>query len=216
MLYLEAHRRLAGAGGRLRHRRQTISASRSACWFPGCGTRAIRENAALGTPGRLQVGRDDVPYSEIVVDGQRHGPVPPGTDITSGYSVMPRHDNTFGGGNFDADDLDEWLTIQRGCRWTRGSSRSRRDELLRISASERRERAGGVRVASDLRRGGYAGHARLRRPRSTVTEPTSRRRTLWRAGVRVLDVALALDRRGFPDVAEAVLGMHASGCPATT
>ena len=38
----------------------------------------------------------------------------PGTDfVTSGYSVMPRHDNTFGGGNYDADDLDEWLTIQR-------------------------------------------------------------------------------------------------------
>ena len=26
---------------------------------------------------------------------------------------MPRRDNTFGGGNYDADDLDEWLTIQR-------------------------------------------------------------------------------------------------------
>ena len=40
------------------------------------------------------------------------GQLLPGTDFgISGYSVMPRHDNTFGGGNFDADDLDEWLTI---------------------------------------------------------------------------------------------------------
>ena len=38
----------------------------------------------------------------------------PGTDfVTSGYSVMPRYDNMFGGGNYDADDLDEWLTLQR-------------------------------------------------------------------------------------------------------
>ena len=38
----------------------------------------------------------------------------PGTDfVTSGYSAMPRYDNMFGGGNYDSDDLDEWLTLQR-------------------------------------------------------------------------------------------------------
>ena len=26
---------------------------------------------------------------------------------------MPRYDNMFGGGNYDSDDLDEWLTLQR-------------------------------------------------------------------------------------------------------
>ena len=32
----------------------------------------------------------------------------PGTDfIFSGYCSMPREDNLFGGGNFDADDLDD-------------------------------------------------------------------------------------------------------------
>jgi propanediol dehydratase large subunit len=38
----------------------------------------------------------------------------PGTDfVTSGYSVMPKADNLFGGGNFDADDLDDWYALQR-------------------------------------------------------------------------------------------------------
>jgi propanediol dehydratase large subunit len=38
----------------------------------------------------------------------------PGTDfITSGYSAIPKRDNLFGGGNFDAEDLDDWLVLQR-------------------------------------------------------------------------------------------------------
>ena len=53
-------------------------------------------------------------HSPIRKTAKLMGQFLPGTDfVTSGYSVMPRHDNTFGGGNYDADDLDEWLTIQR-------------------------------------------------------------------------------------------------------
>lgn len=38
----------------------------------------------------------------------------PGTDfITSGYSSMPRTDNLFGGGDFDAEDFDDWTVVQR-------------------------------------------------------------------------------------------------------
>ncbi len=38
----------------------------------------------------------------------------PGTDyVFSGYSVMPREDNLFGGGNFDAEDLDDYNILQR-------------------------------------------------------------------------------------------------------
>ena len=38
----------------------------------------------------------------------------PGTDfIFSGYSSMPRQDNLFGGGNFDAEDLDDYNVLQR-------------------------------------------------------------------------------------------------------
>lgn len=47
----------------------------------------------------------------------------PGTDfITSGYSAMPRKDNMFGGGNFDADDMDDWR-CSATCRSMRAWSR---------------------------------------------------------------------------------------------
>src|SRR3989454_1401990 len=61
----------------------------------------------------------------------------PGTDfVTSGYSVMPRYDNMFGGGNYDADDLDEWLTVQRDWQVDAGVEPVAEEELLRV-----RERA---------------------------------------------------------------------------
>lgn len=38
----------------------------------------------------------------------------PGTDfIFSGYSAVPRRDNMFGGGNFDAEDFDDYSVLQR-------------------------------------------------------------------------------------------------------
>src|SRR5437764_1878034 len=61
----------------------------------------------------------------------------PGTDfVTSGYSSMPRYDNMFGGGNYDADDLDEWLTMQRDWQVDAGIEPVGEEDLLRV-----RERA---------------------------------------------------------------------------
>src|SRR5204862_6137180 len=38
----------------------------------------------------------------------------PGTDfIFSGYSAIPKADNLFGGGNFDAEDFDDYNVLQR-------------------------------------------------------------------------------------------------------
>lgn len=62
----------------------------------------------------------------------------PGTDfITSGYSSMPRRDNMFGGGNFDAEDLDDWMVIQRDMRVNAGIHPVTENEVLMV-----RRRAG--------------------------------------------------------------------------
>ena len=53
-------------------------------------------------------------HSEIRKTAKLMGQFLPGTDfVTSGYSSMPRYDNMFGGGNLDADDLDDYLVLQR-------------------------------------------------------------------------------------------------------
>ena len=140
MLYLEARCvavvRAAGSQG---VQNGSISCVALVLSVPG-GTRAILAENVLAAWLDLEVasGNDAIAsHSAIRKTAKLMGQFLPGTDfVTSGYSVMPRHDNTFGGGNFDADDLDEWLTIQRDWQVDAGIEPVSEDEVLRV-----RERA---------------------------------------------------------------------------
>src|SRR5947208_10241063 len=117
MLYLEARClatiRAAGSQG---VQNRSISCVALALAVPG-GTREILAENLLAAWLDLEVasGNDAIAsHSEIRKTAKLMGQLLPGTDfVTSGYSVMPRYDNMFGGGNYDADDLEEWMTIQR-------------------------------------------------------------------------------------------------------
>ena len=218
MLYLEARClavvRAAGSQG---VQNGSISCVALVLSVPG-GTRAILGENVLAAWLDLEVasGNDAIAsHSEIRKTAKLMGQFLPGTDfVTSGYSVMPRHDNTFGGGNFDADDLDEWLTIQRDWQVDAGIEPVSEDELLRV-----RERAGravqavfaelALPAISDeevaLATTGYDAREMPDRDRAADVEAADQ---LLARGASGLDVALALDRNGFGDVAEAVLGMQ--------
>ena len=152
---------------------------------PG-GTRAILGENVLAAWLDLEVasGNDAIAsHSEIRKTAKLMGQFLPGTDfVTSGYSVMPRHDNTFGGGNFDADDLDEWLTIQRDWQVDAGIEPLAEDEVC-ASASGRRGRCRRPSPSSGSRPS-RTQKSRRRRPattpprcRTATGPPTSRRRT---------------------------------------
>jgi len=218
MLYLEARClavvRAAGSQG---VQNGSISCVALVLSVPG-GTRAILGENVLAAWLDLEVasGNDAIAsHSEIRKTAKLMGQFLPGTDfVTSGYSVMPRHDNTFGGGNFDADDLDEWLTIQRDWQVDAGIEPVSEDELLLV-----RERAAravqavfaelGLPPISDdevaVATSGYDAREMPDRDRAADVEAAD---DLLARGVSGLDVALALDRSGFGDVAEAVLGMQ--------
>ena len=218
MLYLEARClavvRAAGSQG---VQNGSISCVALVLSVPG-GTRAILGENVLAAWLDLEVasGNDAIAsHSEIRKTAKLMGQFLPGTDfVTSGYSVMPRHDNTFGGGNFDADDLDEWLTIQRDWQVDAGIEPVSEDELLRV-----RERAAraiqavfaelSLPAISDeevaLATTGYDARELPDRDRAADVEAADE---LLARGVSGLDVALALDRRGFGEVAEAVLAMQ--------
>ncbi len=218
MLYLEARClavvRAAGSQG---VQNGSISCVALVLSVPG-GTRAILGENVLAAWLDLEVasGNDAIAsHSEIRKTAKLMGQFLPGTDfVTSGYSVMPRHDNTFGGGNFDADDLDEWLTIQRDWQVDAGIEPVSEDELLRV-----RERAAravqavfadlALPAISDeevaLATTGYDAREMPDRDRAADVEAADE---LLARGVSGLDIALALDRSGFDDVAEAVLGMQ--------
>jgi propanediol dehydratase large subunit len=218
MLYLEARClsvvRAAGSQG---VQNGSISCVALVLSVPG-GTRAILGENVLAAWLDLEVasGNDAIAsHSEIRKTAKLMGQFLPGTDfVTSGYSVMPRHDNTFGGGNFDADDLDEWLTVQRDWQVDAGIEPVPEDELLRIR--ERAARAAqavferlGLPTISDeeveVATSGYDAREMPDRDRAADVEAAD---ALLARGVSGLDVALALDAAGFTDVAEAVLGMQ--------
>ncbi len=217
MLYLEARCvsvvRAAGSQG---VQNGSISCVALVLSVPG-GTRAILAENVLAAWLDLEVasGNDAIAsHSPIRKTAKLMGQLLPGTDfVTSGYSVMPRRDNTFGGGNYDADDLDEWLTIQRDWQVDGGIEPVAEDEVLRVR--ERAARAiqavfaelglppvtdGEVAAATTA----YDSDDLVDRDRAADVEAAD---ALLAREVSALDVALALDRTGFGAEAEAVVGM---------
>jgi propanediol dehydratase large subunit len=218
MLYLEA-RCLAAirAAGSQGVQNGSISCVALALSVPG-GTREILAENVLAAWLDLEVasGNDAIAsHSEIRKTAKLMGQFLPGTDfVTSGYSVMPRLDNTFGGGNYDADDLDEWLTIQRDWQVDAGIEPVAEEELVRVR--ERAARAVQAVFAAfgfpaltddevEAATTGYDSRALPDRDRAADVAAGDRVLSERISGV---EVARALDAAGFDDVAEAVLGMQ--------
>ena len=218
MLYLEA-RCLAAvrAAGSQGVQNGSISCVALVLSVPG-GTRAILGENVIAAWLDLEVasGNDAIAsHSEIRKTAKLMGQFLPGTDfVTSGYSVMPRHDNTFGGGNFDADDIDEWLTIQRDWQVDAGIEPVGEEDVLRVRETAARAVQAvfaelGLPPVTDAEveaaTVGYDSSEMPDRDRAADVEAAD---DFLARGVSGLDVALALDRRGFGEVAEAIVSMQ--------
>jgi len=215
MLYLEARClaviRAAGSQG---VQNGSISCVALELAVPG-GTRAILAENLIAAWLDLEVasGNDAIAsHSPIRKTAKLMGQFLPGTDfVTSGYSVMPRHDNTFGGGNYDADDLEEWLTMQRDWQVDAGIEPAGEEELVAVRRKAARAvqavfGAFGFPAVTDeeveAATYGYSSDDLPDRDRAADVEAGDR---VLAEGISGLDVARALDERGFTDVAEAIL-----------
>ena len=212
MLYLEARCisvvRAAGSQG---VQNGSISCVALVLSLPG-GTRAILAENVIAAWLDLEVasGNDAIAsHSAIRKTAKLMGQFLPGTDfVTSGYSVMPRHDNTFGGGNYDADDLDEWLTIQRDWQVDGGIEPVAEDEVTARARPRGAARSrpsspssGSPPVSDEEVEAATTGYDASDLPdRDRAADVDAADAALERK-VSGLDVALALDRRGFDDVA---------------
>jgi propanediol dehydratase large subunit len=218
MLYLEARClsavRAAGSQG---VQNGSISCVALVLAVPG-GTREILAENLLAAWLDLEVasGNDAIAsHSEIRKTAKLMGQLLPGTDfVTSGYSVMPREDNMFGGGNYDADDLDEWLTVQRDWQVDAGIEPLGEEDALRVR--ERAARAvqavfdelGFPPISDEEVEAATHAYASGDVPvRDRSADVTAADRVLDER-ISGLDVARALDRRGFTDVADAVVAMQ--------
>ena len=218
MLYLEA-RCLAAirAAGSQGVQNGSISCVALVLSLPG-GAREILAENVLAAWLDLEVasGNDAIAsHSEIRKTAKLMGQFLPGTDfVTSGYSVMPREDNTFGGGNYDADDLEEWMTAQRDWQVDAGIEPVEESDVVTLRAKAARAVqavfAGlGFPLVTDeeveAATYGYASRDLPDRDRAADVAAADR---VMDGSVSALDVVLELDRAGFTDVAEAVLGMQ--------
>ena len=218
ILYLEARClaviRAAGSQG---VQNGSVSCVALVLSLPG-GTREILAENVLAAWLDLEVaaGNDAIAsQSPIRKTGKLMGQFLPGTDfVTSGYSAMPRYDNMFSGGNYDADDYDEWLTLQRDWQVDAGIEPAGEQELLAVRlraaravqavfarlgfppvSDEEVELAAGCKDSRDLP------------DRDRAADVLAGDRVLAE-GISGADVALALEAAGFRDVAEAILAMQ--------
>jgi propanediol dehydratase large subunit len=218
MLYLEARcLSLVRAAGSQGVQNGSISCVALVLAVPG-GTREVLAENVLAAWLDLEVasGNDAISsHSAIRKTAKLMGQFLPGTDfVTSGYSSMPRYDNMFGGGNYDSDDLDEWLTIQRD--WQVDAGIEPLDEADALAVREHAARAiqavyeacGFPPITDEeVRLATTCTDSRDLPDRDRAADVAAADRMLA-DGLSALEVARMLDAQGFGDVAAAIFGMQ--------
>jgi hypothetical protein len=217
MLYLEARCILLVKGaGSQGVQNGAISCIALPLALPGGIRGVLAENLMAASVGlEVASGNDAMAsHSEMRKTAKLMLQLIPGTDfVTSGYSVMPRGDNLFGGGNFDANDLDAWMAVQRDLQLDGGitpvSEEAVRGVRRRAAAAVqavweelalpaiRDEEVDAAVVARD------SGDLPLRERAADVAAA----RRFLETPATVLDVAAALERRGFAREALALLAL---------
>ncbi|GIV64008.1 MAG: propanediol/glycerol family dehydratase large subunit [Chloroflexota bacterium] len=184
---------------------------------PG-GIRAVVAENLVTTCLDLEVasGNDQTfSHSPIRRTARLMGQFLPGTDfIFSGYSAVPNYDNMFAGSNFDSDDYDDYLVLQRDLKVDGGLRPVREEEVIQVRNKAARaiqavfEELGLPRITDEeVEAATYAYNSQDMPPRDKVQD-TKAAQDMMKRGVTGVDVVKALAKRGFTDVAEAVLNIQ--------
>jgi propanediol dehydratase large subunit len=138
----------------------------------------------------------------------------PGTDLVfSGYSAVPNYDNMFAGSTHDSDDYDDYLVLQRDLQVDGGLRPVTEEKVIEVRNKAARALQAvfkelGLPPITDkeVEAATYA-HGSKDMPDRNVPEDLSALDEMMQRGVTGLDVARALAKHGFKDVAESVLSM---------
>lgn len=145
----------------------------------------------------------------------------PGTDfICSGYAVCPNYDDMFAGSNLEADDFDDWNTIQRDLQVDGGLRHVDEDETLAV----RRRAAEALQSVFEYLdlppltdpevETAVLAHGSVDLMPREVLEDLKGAQSVIDRGITGLDLVKALNAGGFDDMAEnllAVLRQRVSG-----
>jgi propanediol dehydratase large subunit len=215
MLYLEARCLLVTRGaGSQGVQNGSISCIALPESLPG-GVRAVLAENLLAAMLGLEVaaGNDALAsHSAIRKSAKLMLQFIPGADfIFSGYSAIPKRDNLFGGGNFDAEDFDDYNVLQRDMQVDGGTRSITEDEALAI----RREAARAIQAVYDELgfppigdaevEAAVVAHASEDMPPRDVVADLAAADSFLAGEQTVVAVVAALRRRGFTETAANIL-----------
>lgn len=217
MLYLEARCIMITKGAGVQGLQ---NGSISCIGVPGAvpgGIRAILGENLITTMLDMEVasGNDQTfTHSDIRRTARTMMQFLPGTDfIFSGYSATPNYDNMFAGSNFDADDYDDYLVLQRDLKVDGGLKPVKEEDIVAI-----RNKAAKVLQAvfkelglpaitdEEVEAATYARGSQDMPDRNVVEDLKAAQELLTR-GINGLDIVKALYKGGYEDIATRVLGM---------
>jgi propanediol dehydratase large subunit len=217
MLYLEARCLLVTRGaGSQGVQNGSISCIALPEALPG-GVRAVLAENLLASMLGLEVasGNDALAsHSAIRKTAKLMLQFIPGTDfIFSGYSAVPKRDNLFGGGNFDAEDFDDYNILQRDMQVDGGLRPVTEDAVLNI----RRRAAQAVQaVYQELNfpnitdaeiEAAVIAHSSDDMPARDLVADLAAADAFLDSDKTILHIVRALQRHGFEDTARNILEM---------
>jgi len=217
MLYLEARCLLVVKGaGSQGVQNGSISCIALPEALPG-GVRAVLAENLLASMLGLEVaaGNDALAsHSEIRKTAKLMLQFIPGADfIFSGYSAIPKRDNLFGGGNFDAEDFDDYNVLQRDMQIDGGVKPITEAEALSIRRKGARAiqavyRELGLPAITDAEiDAATAAHGSDDMPERDIVPDLEAADAFMAGEGDFVAVIRALQRTGFSDVADNILEM---------
>lgn len=135
----------------------------------------------------------------------------PGTDyICSGYSATPNYDNMFAGSNWDAEDYEDWCTIQRDLKVDAGLHPASEEEV--VAARNKAAKAiqaifaqlGLPEITDEEVEAGTYANGSKDMPDRNVVEDLKAAEDMLARGVTGIDFVKALYKGGFEDVANSI------------
>ncbi|HHY92541.1 MAG TPA: propanediol/glycerol family dehydratase large subunit, partial [Firmicutes bacterium] len=217
MLYLEARCIYVTKGAGVQGLQ---NGSISCIGIPGAvpsGIRAVLAENLITTMLDLEVasGNDQTfSHSDIRRTARTMMQFLPGTDfIFSGYSAVPNYDNMFAGSNFDAEDYDDYLVLQRDLMVDGGLRPVREEDVIKVRNKAARALQAVFRgldlppISDEEVEAATYAHGSADLPKRNVVEDLKAAEEMMKRGVTGLDIVKALAAGGFEDVAQNVLGM---------
>ncbi len=138
----------------------------------------------------------------------------PGTDfIFSGYSAVPKRDNLFGGGNFDAEDFDDYNVLQRDMQIDGGVRPISEDEALNIRQQAARAMQAIYQsldfppISDEEVEAATIAHSSDDMPERDMVPDLAAADRLLEGELTILHIIQALAKRGFDETAANMLEM---------